>query len=163
MAYQKTVWNNDGTPAIDADNLNKIEGGIEACIRRDGDTMEAPLKLCGTYTENDEAVDKRYVDSLFVTGSFTYNGESITIPLNFTPSVVMIMQDNVCTYSDLRDYSLINKFAMATPGHPQTRYYYNSGNRHDFKMLEIGEKSFAIGKSAMDYREGQSYKYIAFR
>ena len=30
MAYTKTVWVNDSKPAINADNLNKIELGIEA-------------------------------------------------------------------------------------------------------------------------------------
>lgn len=30
MAYKKTVWVNDSKPAINADNLNKIELGIEA-------------------------------------------------------------------------------------------------------------------------------------
>lgn len=30
MAYQKTVWVNDSLPAINAENLNKIEEGIEA-------------------------------------------------------------------------------------------------------------------------------------
>lgn len=28
MAYTKTTWVNEGPPAIDADNLNKIENGI---------------------------------------------------------------------------------------------------------------------------------------
>lgn len=28
MAYTKTTWVNEGPPAIDADNLNHIEGGI---------------------------------------------------------------------------------------------------------------------------------------
>ena len=28
MAYTKTTWNNNQPPAIDADNLNKIEQGI---------------------------------------------------------------------------------------------------------------------------------------
>ena len=28
MAYQKTEWKNDSTPAISADSLNKMEGGI---------------------------------------------------------------------------------------------------------------------------------------
>lgn len=30
MAYQKTTWKNDDLPAINAENLNKIENGIEA-------------------------------------------------------------------------------------------------------------------------------------
>lgn len=30
MAYNKTVWNNDSAPYLNAENLNKIEEGIEA-------------------------------------------------------------------------------------------------------------------------------------
>ena len=29
MSYNRTVWVNDSVPAINAENLNKIENGIE--------------------------------------------------------------------------------------------------------------------------------------
>ena len=32
MAYTKTVWVNNQAPAINADNLNKIENGIAATM-----------------------------------------------------------------------------------------------------------------------------------
>lgn len=32
-AYSKTTWTNSSAPAINADNLNKIENGIEACSK----------------------------------------------------------------------------------------------------------------------------------
>lgn len=71
MAFEKKEWLNvpdpsnppSGAIALSNDELNRIEDGIAASIRRDGDIMDAPLKLRGTYTEDDEAVDKKYVDT----------------------------------------------------------------------------------------------------
>ena len=36
MAYEKTVWKDNETPAINAENLNHIEQGIEDCDKAMG-------------------------------------------------------------------------------------------------------------------------------
>lgn len=46
MAYTKTVWVNNSTPALNDTNMNKIEQGIFDCIRQDGTTtMSAQLSV----------------------------------------------------------------------------------------------------------------------
>lgn len=71
MAFEKKTWLNVPDPnnppseaiSLNSDELNRIEDGIAASIRRDGDSMDAPLTLRGTYTNDNEAVDKKYVDT----------------------------------------------------------------------------------------------------
>ena len=151
MAYEKTVWNNDGTPAIDADNLNKIEQGIADSIRRDGDTMKAPLKLCGEYENNNDAVDKGYVDSLIDTGYFHSDSDSKTIKLPFKPKAVFVIAEDLS--SNYEPWYLYWNFAFATQGRPQKSRY----NKVD-KILTLNDNSFTIQNF-----DKRSYKYIAFR
>ena len=97
MAYTKTTWNNNAPPAINADNLNKIEQGIY-------DAHIIEMLLCGaipdtkqTIVEEDGTI-KRVLhkrenttirtDTLtFATGSVTEvrtlkTGENVTIVTN---------------------------------------------------------------------------------
>jgi len=62
MAYTKTVWVNDSKPAINADNLNKIELGIEA-----NDTA---------ITENTEAIAENKTAITSTTKSYTLSASS---------------------------------------------------------------------------------------
>lgn len=54
MAYSKTVWNDLAPPAINAENLNKIEQGIE-----DAHNLVDNLTL-GGITENRPTTPKLY-------------------------------------------------------------------------------------------------------
>lgn len=52
MAYTKTQWNPGGPPAVNAENLNKIEQGIydahvtaDAAVKKSGDTMTGALQF----------------------------------------------------------------------------------------------------------------------
>lgn len=68
MAYTKTVWVNDSKPAINADNLNKIELGIEANDAAIAEnktaitsttkafTLSASSWISGTYTISDALI-----------------------------------------------------------------------------------------------------------
>lgn len=80
MAYTKTTWVNDSAPALDADNLNKIEQGIY-----DADTLATALQnyinkniQAGTTTTTVTAPANGYVD-----GSVTYD-----TPMDSTATVV---------------------------------------------------------------------------
>lgn len=61
MAYTKTVWVNDSKPAINADNLNKIELGIEAndaaiTSTTKNYTLSASSWSDGSYTISDNLI-----------------------------------------------------------------------------------------------------------
>ena len=73
MAYKKTVWVNDSKPAINADNLNKIELGIEA-----NDTAIAENKTAITSTTKNYTLSA----SSWSDGTYTISDALITATSN---------------------------------------------------------------------------------
>lgn len=54
MPYTKTIWKNDGAPALNADNLNKIEAGIQdAHIAAEGASTELAAHKADEATETE--------------------------------------------------------------------------------------------------------------
>lgn len=43
MPYEKTQWVSGGTPALDADKLNKMENGIAAALEHAGGKMTGQI------------------------------------------------------------------------------------------------------------------------
>lgn len=43
MPYEKTIWVPGGPPAIDANNLNKMEQGIANALERSGDKLSGQI------------------------------------------------------------------------------------------------------------------------
>ena len=70
MAFEKKIWTNNGMvteevpvpPAISADNLNRIEEGIDGALQKDGGIMTGGLILRDVFNDDKEAVSKKYVD-----------------------------------------------------------------------------------------------------
>lgn len=75
MAYEKIGWVDEESssfsetsPSLCADNLNKMDNGIAASVRRDGDKMTGALELCREPQTDMEAANKKYVeDNVFGT------------------------------------------------------------------------------------------------
>ena len=79
MAYTRVGWKDkedasftEDSPSLYAENLNKMEDGIEASVCRSGDKMTGILKLHSDPTEADDAATKNYVDNnvLFITAAY---------------------------------------------------------------------------------------------
>ena len=87
MAYTRVGWKDkedasftEDSPSLCAENLNKMEDGIEASVCRSGDKMTGILKLHSDPTEADDAATKNYVDNnvLFITAAYnTGTGASV--------------------------------------------------------------------------------------
>lgn len=71
MAYTKTNWVNDSAPAINADNLNKIEQGIKSCAD----------ELDGMYFTPGEVYDKTYPGVLPCAGLVTTSTTTVFFTL----------------------------------------------------------------------------------
>lgn len=97
MAYTPTAWNDDGPPPINAANLNKLEGGVQAAaatadaaapaghghtgyaptshahdgtyLPLAGGTLTGTLALAGDPQADADAATKRYVDARIWTGT----------------------------------------------------------------------------------------------
>ena len=88
MAYTRVGWKDkedasftEDSPSLCAENLNKMEDGIEASVCRSGDKMTGILKLHSDPTEADDAATKNYVDNnvLFITAAYnTGTGDTPT-------------------------------------------------------------------------------------
>lgn len=76
MAYTKTVWVNDSKPAINADNLNKIELGIEANDAAITENTEAIAENKTAITENTEAIAETKTAITSTTKSYTLSASS---------------------------------------------------------------------------------------
>ena len=61
--YDKTLWTNGSTPAIDADNLNKIEQGIFDVTEATNKSIGAVNTLNENYQAADTSINNR-IDSL---------------------------------------------------------------------------------------------------
>lgn len=73
MAYTKTVWVNDSKPAINADNLNKIELGIEANDAAIEENKTAITSITKSYTLS---------ASSWISGTYTISDALITATSN---------------------------------------------------------------------------------
>ena len=63
MAFEPIEWKENESPALDAENLNRIEAGIDNALPKSGGTMTGSLILKGEPTEDNEAANKSYVDN----------------------------------------------------------------------------------------------------
>lgn len=104
MAFEKKIWTNGGVateevpvpPAISADNLNRIEEGIDGALQKDGGIMTGRLILNDDPTASLQAATKHYVDKNII----CFYGE-FSFPKVNNASAALKLPDNI----DLTKYS----------------------------------------------------------
>lgn len=153
MAYTKTIWNNDTTPAISADNLNKIENGIESV----DNAIEGHLVNVAPSVDEDYKVNflkgKNILNETFVTGigldtssgnTYSANNRASTNFVEVKPNTEYTISGCtlvvVCCYSSSQSFlGYVTTTTFTTLNDTKfIRICVNSNNSYSNTMLELG-------------------------
>lgn len=166
MAYTKTIWNNDTTPAISADNLNKIEDGIKSVDTAiEGHLVNVAPSVDDDYKVNflkgknlipinpNDMIFNRYIDNSgnFVsTSSGNYYGSDIYINFsNYAGKTITLSEGLELAYYDTSKtfISLINRTADRTQLVPNNCGYI----RIDCWKDNVNTIQIELGSTATTY------------
>ena len=157
MAYEKKTWVDGSGEKIDAVNLNRMEDGVDGALPKTGGVLTGLLTLFADPVDDLDAATKKYVNELFVVGTYTGNtGTSQTITLGFTPRAVLIFPRDILFSSGTYN-GRSNEIGLATQDLPQTL----SGA----ETIRITTGGFIVSKFDGGGANVTSakYKYIALR
>lgn len=99
MAYNKTIWVNDNLPAINAENLNNIENGVESAKN----VTDNILQIGDIYfTSTSDNPSERLGGTWELVRSF-YGGELVAFGtiVNHSSNTKVVAQDEVVPFSDI--------------------------------------------------------------